>query len=63
MKRCFDPKCDLVFLQFARAFRKLFEKCFGGEVKGTFVFRGELTTNSNNSPAFVLLLQARSERF
>ena len=33
MKRCSDPKCELVFPQLVRGLRKLLEKCFGGDVK------------------------------
>ena len=33
MKRCSDSKCELVFPQLVRELRKLFEKCFRGDMK------------------------------
>ena len=49
IKRCPDPKCVFVFLQLVRLLKKLLEKCFRGEVKYTFVYPGELKTDSNNA--------------
>ena len=33
IKRCSDPKCELVFPQLVRELRKPLEKCFRGDVK------------------------------
>ena len=33
MKRCSDPKCELVFSQLVRELRKFLEKCFRGDMK------------------------------
>ena len=50
MKRCSDPKCELVFLQLAGLLRKLLKiMCFGGEVKDYFVNPGKLKNASNNA--------------
>ena len=46
MKRCSDPKYELVFLQVAHVLRKLLEKRV---VNDTFVDSSELKTASNNS--------------
>ena len=56
MKRCSDPKCELVFPQLVRGLRKLLEKCFIGDMKDTFLHSIELKTVSNNGLAFAWLL-------
>ena len=49
MKRCFDPKCGLVFPQLLGELRKLLEKYLRGDVKDTFIYTGEPKTDSDNA--------------
>ena len=62
MKRCTDPKYELVFPQFLRGLRNLLEKCFRGDVKDTFLHSSELETDLNNGLAFFWLLYVSFER-
>ena len=48
MKRCFDPKCSIVFPQLIQVLRKLLEKRFRGAKKDTFIYPGEPKNDSNN---------------
>ena len=45
----FQPRMRVSFSQLVRVLRKLLEKCFRGEVKDTFVYPGELGTDSRNA--------------
>ena len=52
MKRCSDPKCELVFPQSVQGLGKLLEMCFRGDVKYTFLHSGEMKTDSNSGLLF-----------
>ena len=51
MKRCSDPKCELIFPQLVRGLRKFLEKCFKGDVKDTFLHSSKLKIDLNNGLA------------
>ena len=49
IKRYSDLKCEFVFPQLVRRLRKLFERCFRGDVKYTYLYSGKLKNDSNNA--------------